>query len=52
MAGLFLSGHEDNFARDNLPPAEEWPDLLLNDFDYPERLNAGVELCDRLVRAK
>ena len=50
MAGLFLSGHEDNFARDNLPPAEEWPDLLLNDFDYPERLNAGVELCDRLVK--
>ncbi|MGN6268593.1 MAG: AMP-binding protein [Sphingomonas sp.] len=43
------SGHVDSFARDNLPPADQWPDLLLDGFDYPERLNAGVELCDALV---
>ena len=43
------TGHVDGFARDNLPPAEQWPDLLLNGFDYPEWLNAGVELCDVLV---
>ena len=43
------SGHVDTFTRDNLPPFEEWPDLLLDGFDYPERLNAGVELCDALV---
>lgn len=49
MGGLFPSGHQDGFARDNLPPMEQWPDLLLDGFDYPERLNAGVELCDRLV---
>ncbi|MEQ9662785.1 MAG: benzoate-CoA ligase family protein [Parasphingopyxis sp.] len=49
MGGLFPSGHEDGFARDNLPPMEQWPDLLLDGFDYSERLNAGVELCDRLV---
>lgn len=43
------SGHVDSFTRDNLPPADTWPDLLLDGFDYPERLNAGVELCDAPV---
>jgi len=43
------SAHTDTFARDNLPPFGEWPDFLLDGFDYPERLNAGVELTDRLV---
>jgi 2-aminobenzoate-CoA ligase len=43
------SGHTDTFTRNNLPPFEEWPDLLLDGFAYPERLNAGVELCDALV---
>jgi 2-aminobenzoate-CoA ligase len=32
----------DSFARDRLPPREQWPDLLL--LDYPERLNAAEEL--------
>jgi 2-aminobenzoate-CoA ligase len=45
------SAHVDTFARDNLPPFEQWPDLLLDrpEFQYPERLNAGVELTDRMV---
>ncbi|MDN2565940.1 AMP-binding protein [Aquibium sp. A9E412] len=43
------SGHTDSFARDNLPPREEWPDFLLDGFDYPEHVNIGVELTDRLV---
>ena len=45
------SGHLDTFARDHLPPAEQWPDLVLDrpDFNYPEYLNVGVELTDRLV---
>lgn len=46
---LTPSAHADTFARDNLPPAEQYPALLLDDFDYPDHLNAGVELCDRLV---
>ncbi|RCV91818.1 benzoate-CoA ligase family protein [Billgrantia montanilacus] len=46
---LTPSAHADTFARDNLPPAEQYPALLLDGFDYPDRLNAGVELCDRLV---
>ncbi|MBB6411170.1 AMP-binding protein [Mesorhizobium sangaii] len=43
------SAHIDTFTRDHLPPLEQWPDFLLDGFDYPEHLNAGVELTDRLV---
>jgi 2-aminobenzoate-CoA ligase len=43
------SAHTDTFARDSLPPEDQWPDFLLDGFDYPERLNAAVELTDRLV---
>ncbi|WP_311030802.1 AMP-binding protein [Mesorhizobium koreense] len=43
------SAHTDTFARDKLPPAEEWPEFPLSGFDYPEYLNAGVELTDRMV---
>ncbi|MDI5986215.1 benzoate-CoA ligase family protein [Halomonas sp. M4R5S39] len=43
------SAHADTFARDHLPPPEQQPDFLLEGFDYPARLNAAVELCDRLV---
>ena len=32
----------DSFARDGLPPREQWPDLLL--LDFPERLNAAEQL--------
>ena len=45
------SAHVDTFARDNLPPFDQWPDILLdrNEFQYPEKLNAGVELTDCMV---
>jgi 2-aminobenzoate-CoA ligase len=43
------TGHQDSFSRDRLPPADAWPDLLLDRFDYPEWLNAAVELTDRMV---
>ncbi len=43
------TAHEDGFARANLPPAEEWPEFLLEGFEYPERINAAVELTDRMV---
>ena len=48
-AGLGPSGHLDTFARDRLPPFEQWPDLHVQGFEYPERLNAAVELTDRMV---
>ena len=45
------SAHVDSFARDNLPPFAQWPELLLErpEFQYPERLNVGVELTDKMV---
>ena len=43
------SGHLDTFTRDRLPPADQWPEINLTGFDYPEWLNAGVELTDRMV---
>jgi 2-aminobenzoate-CoA ligase len=45
------SAHVDTFARDNLPPFEQWPDILLDrpEFQYPDYVNAGYELSDRLV---
>jgi len=43
------SAHVDTYTRDNLPPADQWPDLLLDGFDYPDHLNVGVELTDAMV---
>ncbi|MGL3214803.1 benzoate-CoA ligase family protein [Bradyrhizobium sp. BR 1433] len=49
--GLGPSGHVDDFARRNLPPSAQWPQLLLDrpEFQYPDYLNAAVELTDRIV---
>jgi hypothetical protein len=55
MAGatpkLGPSGHVDDFARRNLPPPDQWPELRRDrpEFNYPEYLNAAVELTDRIV---
>lgn len=49
MTGLGPTGYTDTFARDNLPPTAQQPDYLLKGFEYPEWLNIGVELTDRLV---
>lgn len=43
------TAHIDTFARDNLPPAGLWPDFLLEQYDYPERINAGREFTDAMV---
>ncbi|KJE35598.1 2-aminobenzoate-CoA ligase [Thalassospira sp. HJ] len=43
------TAHTDSFTRDKLPPFAEWPDINLDGFDYPEYLNAGVELTDKMV---
>ena len=50
-AALGPSAHVDTFTRDSLPPAEQWPDLVLDrpEFQYPDYLNAAVELTDRMV---
>ncbi|MGY1815192.1 AMP-binding protein [Blastococcus sp. SYSU D00820] len=48
---LSPSAHVDTFARDHLPPAEQWPRLEFPtpDLQYPERLNAAVELLDGAI---
>ncbi|MFC0599033.1 AMP-binding protein [Streptomyces palmae] len=45
------SAHVDTFARDHLPPPDQWPQLLLGPADerYPDRLNCGAELLDGTV---
>ncbi|MGB8860926.1 MAG: AMP-binding protein [Ilumatobacteraceae bacterium] len=49
MNPLGPTAHVDTFSRDNLPPTDQWPELLLDDFTYPDHLNAAVELTDRMV---
>ncbi|RII17753.1 Benzoate--CoA ligase [Streptomyces sp. YIM 130001] len=48
---LTASAHTDTFARDHLPPADQWPELLreLPELHYPERLNCAAELLDGTV---
>ncbi|NYD41125.1 AMP-binding protein [Nocardioides panaciterrulae] len=45
---LSPTGYADTFARDNLPPADQWPVLEFTtpDLQYPDRLNAATELID------
>src|SRR5580658_8020000 len=47
---LGRSAHTDTFTRDNLPPSQQWPQIPLQGFDYPEELNAAVELTDTMVK--
>ncbi|MEZ5810428.1 MAG: AMP-binding protein [Rhizobiaceae bacterium] len=49
MTSLGPTAHTDTFARDNLPPEDQWPDFLLDRFAYPDHINAGVEMTDRMV---
>jgi 2-aminobenzoate-CoA ligase len=49
MPMLGPSGHVDTFARDNLPLPHKWPQISLAGYDYPDALNAGAELTDRMV---
>ncbi len=48
---LSPSAHVDTFPRDNLPPFDQWPDLLLDrqELRYPDRLNCAEELLDKVV---
>jgi 2-aminobenzoate-CoA ligase len=42
------SAHVDSFARDHLPPSDQWPEFLfdLPALQYPARLNCVAELLD------
>jgi 2-aminobenzoate-CoA ligase len=43
---MIVSAHVDTFARDHLPPPDQWPDLRfeLPGLRYPDRLNCAAEL--------
>ncbi|WP_406468018.1 AMP-binding protein [Streptomyces sp. NBC_01594] len=45
------SAHIDSFAREHLPPQDQWPELVfgLPELDYPDRLNCAAELLDITV---
>jgi len=43
------SAHVDTFSRDNLPPFDQWPEISLRGYKYPDHINAAVELTDRMV---
>lgn len=46
-----FSAHVDTFAYDNLPPRDQWPDMIFTipEVQYPDRLNCAVELLDTWV---
>lgn len=48
--GIYTA-HVDRFARDNLPPPEQWPLFVFNrpEVRYPERLNCASVLLDAAV---
>ena len=41
----------DSFARDNLPPRDQWPEIDLSHpaYHYPERLNCVTRFIDRWI---
>jgi len=47
------TAHVDTFARDNLPPREQWPEFRfdLPELQYPARMNCAAPLLDDMVRA-
>ncbi|MGA8615248.1 MAG: AMP-binding protein [Xanthobacteraceae bacterium] len=49
LQSLGRSAHTDTFTRDNLPPSQQWPQIPLDGFNYPDEMNAAVELTDRIV---
>ncbi len=48
---MFCSAHADRFAQEQLPPREQWPELVFDrpELRYPPRLNCVAELLDRWV---
>jgi 2-aminobenzoate-CoA ligase len=40
------TAHKDTFVIDNLPPKDQWPELIFDipEVQYPEKMNAAVEL--------
>ena len=50
---MIRSAHVDTFARDNLPPQDQWPEFLftLPELQYPDRVNCVTEFVDKWVNS-
>jgi len=48
---MAYTAHVDTFARDNLPPPDELPEVFfeLPELRYPARMNCAAELLDKMV---
>ncbi len=48
---MTYTAHVDTFAREHLPPRDEWPEFIfeLPELQLPARLNAATELIDRAI---
>ncbi|MEO6565459.1 MAG: AMP-binding protein [Casimicrobiaceae bacterium] len=48
---MVQSAHIDTFARDHLPPREQWPEFVydLPELRYADRVNAATELLDGAI---
>jgi 2-aminobenzoate-CoA ligase len=48
---MIPSAHVDTFARDSLPPQDQWPEFrfTLPELQYPDRLNCVTEFVDKWV---
>jgi 2-aminobenzoate-CoA ligase len=48
---MSYTAHVDDFALRNLPPLNQWPQLIfeLPELQYPERINCATELLDRAI---
>jgi 2-aminobenzoate-CoA ligase len=45
------TAHVDLFVHENLPPKDQWPEFIFEEpeLQFPERMNAAVELLDKAV---
>ncbi len=50
-SSMIPSKYKDTFARDNLPPQDQWPEFLftLPELQYPDRINCATEFVDKWV---
>jgi 2-aminobenzoate-CoA ligase len=49
---MSYTAHVDTFAKDNLPPQSQWPEMIfgLPELQFPERLNCATELLDKMAQ--
>ena len=48
---MAYTAHVDTFARDNLPPRDQWPTFVFDrpELQYPDRINCAAEFLDRWI---